>query len=141
MPLPCPRQCTLARSSCQHAYAAPPTSQSMQSKVPDDNMKVEGRKNKASPSQPLKPVLRSPETEPTESAEDDALWVDEEVLREENEAREAREKEAAKAKPAGELTREKLDKLDKLVDQATMYSQFLGEQVNNVRDKWEQVLF
>jgi hypothetical protein len=65
--------------------------------------------------------------------------VDEAVFKEEEAARSAREKAAAQAKPAQELSKEKLQKLDQLLDRATMYSQFLGEQVNSVQDQWEQV--
>jgi hypothetical protein len=84
--------------------------------------------------------VRQDEGETPDSADDEGMWVDEAVLKEETAARKAREK-AAKAKPAPCLTKEKLQKLDKLVDQATMYSQFLGEQVNSVQDQWDQVSF
>lgn len=93
----------------------------------------------AGPAARAKHVLQG-EGETPDSAEEEGMWVDEAVLKEETAARKAREK-AAKAKPAPCLTKEKLQKLDKLVDQATMYSQFLGEQVNSVQDQWDQVSF
>ena len=68
----------------------------------------------------------------------DANALDPALLKEEQAAKQAREK-AAKQKPQQELTKEKLQKLDKLVEQATMYSEFLVEQVNSVKDQWEQV--
>lgn len=67
------------------------------------------------------------------------VCVDEAVFREEKAAKSAREDAAAKVKPAQELSKEKLQKLDQLLDRATMYSQFLVEQVNSVQDQWEQV--
>jgi hypothetical protein len=73
-----------------------------------------------------------------QAADDDGMWVDPAVFKEEEAARKAREK-AAKARPVQSLTKEKLLKLDKLVDQATMYSQFLGEQVSSVQGQWQVV--
>ena len=70
----------------------------------------------------------------------EALGVNAALLKEEAAARDAREKAAkSSVKPAQALTAEKMQKLDKLVDQATMYSQFLGEQVTSVQDRWQVV--
>lgn len=75
---------------------------------------------------------------PVDSERED-LCVDAAVAKEEADARAARERAAARAKPAQELSKEKLQKLDALLDKATMYSQFLVEQVNSVQDQWDQV--
>jgi hypothetical protein len=73
-----------------------------------------------------------------DDAELDAFWVDGTMLKEEEAARVAREK-AAKPKSGAELTKDRLQKLDALLDQAQMYSQFLVEQVCSVQGQLDAV--
>lgn len=82
--------------------------------------------------------LEASTSSPADSERED-LCVDAAVAKEEAAARAARERAAARAKPAQELSKEKLQKLDALLDKATMYSQFLVEQVNSVQDQWDTV--
>lgn len=85
------------------------------------------------------PVVKT-EGEPgqdTNDADPDTLLVDEKLLKEEQLARAETEK-AVQKKPAQTLTKERLAKLDVLLDKAQMYSLFLVEQVTSMQEQLEK---
>lgn len=65
------------------------------------------------------------------------MMVDEKLVKEEEAARVDREKHV-KSKPAQALTKDRLAKLDVLLDKAQMYSLFLVEQVTSMKEQLEQ---
>lgn len=70
----------------------------------------------------------------------DNLLVDEKLLKEEQLARNETET-TQKSKPTQTLTKERLAKLDVLLDKAQMYSLFLVEQVNSMQEQIEKAWF
>lgn len=73
----------------------------------------------------------------TNDADPDTLLVDEKLLKEEQLARAETEK-AVQNKPTQTLTKERLAKLDVLLDKAQMYSLFLVEQVTSMQEQLEK---
>eukprot|EP00892_Ulva_mutabilis_P009570 jgi/Ulvmu1/6986/UM033_0044.1 len=72
-----------------------------------------------------------------DESERDNLMVDENLVKEEEAAKAEREKQTS-TKPVQALTKDRLAKLDVLLDKAQMYSKFLDEQVKAMQDKLDK---